>query len=518
MRYCPNYDMPIHTSYPSDYWGVRAAFFAGVRQGYDLSRFYENETFLYYKIGPNTDDGYGNQPLHWAQNIKTILFLIDKGADVNAIAKNSIAKTEYTALHCASAQGNKEIVDVLTLHNADVNIKGKGGYTPLHLSGNKEVAGLLIKHGANVNAKDHNDFTPLHAAAKECRVEVAKFLIEKGADINAKDDSGYIPLQYAIEKQCKEIENLLIQHIDIYQAVEHGYQAVVKSLIEHGTYINAIDNKGYTPLHWAKDVKMVDFLIKNGADINAIDKQGYTMLHWAAKKGYQEIAELLIRKNADIIESKDGNLPSKLATNELIRAKLESYEKGEALKEVKDKLIEEKEEMKATLEKKLKEVMEEKTTALEKLLKLQKGMRELQEEEPLIEKVLSEVKEEFSKCHLAKSLDSIVNQLDTINSELPVIAEYSSQSGRASFENTIDYVLKNIDSLEDKTKSKVVVAVTNMLNMLKKCGSQSEEKLDLIIDNVNYINDNMIRPAGEMTYFSMTGTMAEDNNSEYSFI
>ena len=41
-------------------------------------------------------------------------------------------------------------------------------------------------------------------------------------------------------------------------------------------------------------------LISNGADVNAKDDDGSTPLHYAAHEGHKEIAELLIAKGADV--------------------------------------------------------------------------------------------------------------------------------------------------------------------------------------------------------------------------
>jgi len=48
------------------------------------------------------------------------------------------------------------------------------------------------------------------------------------------------------------------------------------------------------------DTRRVGQLINLGADVNEMDGGGYTALHYAARKGYNEIAELLISNGADI--------------------------------------------------------------------------------------------------------------------------------------------------------------------------------------------------------------------------
>ena len=57
---------------------------------------------------------------------------------------------------------------ILIEQGADVNEKGSGGNSPLHLAAfanSTDVAKLLIAHGALVNAVSDSGGTPLHIAA-----------------------------------------------------------------------------------------------------------------------------------------------------------------------------------------------------------------------------------------------------------------------------------------------------------------------------------------------------------------
>ncbi len=46
--------------------------------------------------------------------------------------------------------------------------------------------------------------------------------------------------------------------------------------------------------------EVVELLLAKGADIKAVDNNGYTPLHWAAQKGHREAVELLLSKGADM--------------------------------------------------------------------------------------------------------------------------------------------------------------------------------------------------------------------------
>jgi ankyrin repeat protein len=514
----------------------------------------------------NEKDQYGNTPLHSSINelvdIELPELLITHGADVN-----EKDQTGRAPIHLATNFQHKKLVELLIEHGADINMGGELGWTPLHEAshGSFDMMRFLVEHGADVNVQDDSGSTPLHNAVsrgspkpieflvKHCaniytedkygdkpirsldrrnsrnaeehkkmeqllksgveegcatkllfdevkkgNIKVVESLIEDKADVNAKDSSGYTPLHWAVDKKCKEAAQLLI---------------------DNGADVSANDNYGWKILHWAKDVGIVDLLIKHNADVNAKDNSGYTLLHWAAKSGYGSIVEFLIGHGADIVKGKDGKMPSELATNESIREKLKNYEKAFE-KDQKDK---EKEEIKAALEgdlketqEKLKEVMDEKTTALEKLLKLQKDMRELQDEQPILEKVLLEMKEEFGKCNLAKSLDKAVQELEEIQSELTPYAYYSASltAKKLGFDGVIDELLSNPKLLDNASiKSKTLNAVDGMLNMFKTCGAQSEEKLYSITDKIGYIKDNMPEIADAPTF--ITG---DDNAYSYNSV
>ncbi len=110
-----------------------------------------------------------------------VKLLIDKGADVNAIAASGL-----TPLYLATLNGNKDLVELLITKGADVNTHDKKyRITPLHLAaedGHKEIIMLLLESGADVNPIDIKKDTPLDIAKKN----VVDLLISKGAKSKKK--------------------------------------------------------------------------------------------------------------------------------------------------------------------------------------------------------------------------------------------------------------------------------------------------------------------------------------------
>jgi len=125
---------------------------------------------------------------------------------------NALNPAGLSMLHFAAEYAdNVEVVKVLLSMGAKVDIKGQGGFTPLHMAatyGNVEIAKILISNRANVSSKENNGFTPLHIAAVARKtangrnIEIAKILVSKGADVNARSNTNakgglYTPLDLA---------------------------------------------------------------------------------------------------------------------------------------------------------------------------------------------------------------------------------------------------------------------------------------------------------------------------------
>ena len=96
---------------------------------------------------------------------------------------------EWTPLHYAALNGNKEIVELLIAKGADMNVTANEEWTPLHttaLEGNKEVVELLIAKGVDVNAKDIDGKTPLNSAEGEIADLLRKHGGKTGAELKAE--------------------------------------------------------------------------------------------------------------------------------------------------------------------------------------------------------------------------------------------------------------------------------------------------------------------------------------------
>ncbi|MEO1376511.1 MAG: ankyrin repeat domain-containing protein, partial [Cyanobacteria bacterium J06635_10] len=246
--------------------------------------------------------------LHRVNSVDWVQFLIAKGADVNRI------NFEYqTPLHYAAINYQKEIVEVLLSHQANVNAKDKFGNTPLHL-----ISQINQKTRKNLDIKSliNNQFD-FNAQNEKIRLAIVKLLVKKGADIELKNNRGYNPLHLAAKEHHKYIIEYLIKKgakIDeraasnaktplILAAEGFSNIHIIQLMIENGANVNAKDKHGETPLHIAamnanQNSDIIKLLVKSGADINAKNNNGETPLHKSLRRGSNQ-TQLFVELGAD---------------------------------------------------------------------------------------------------------------------------------------------------------------------------------------------------------------------------
>lgn len=148
----------------------------------------------------------------------------------------------------------------------------------------------MLNSGERVDARNSvHGLTALHYAAQLSKdVEVAKLLLDEGADVNARDNYGSTPLHYA-----------------------NRNSEVAEILVERGADVRARNNGDSTPLHravYTDNEDVVRLLLKEEVDVNARDDDDETPLHNI--KESTTIVGLLLREGADV-NARDwfGNTP-----------------------------------------------------------------------------------------------------------------------------------------------------------------------------------------------------------------
>jgi len=183
-------------------------------------------------INPNAQDSDGRTVLISAAargDLATVNALLARGVDPNVKDKRG-----YTALsHAIEAMYEDVVETLLNLPELDPNCRGLNGRPALLAyvwRDNKERVERLLVHGADVNAQDSDGDTALHGAAQTGNVDIVRILLDKGANPNAKNQQGGTPLMWA---------------------AVYGNQEAARLLLSRGADASLKDNDGITAAEWA---------------------------------------------------------------------------------------------------------------------------------------------------------------------------------------------------------------------------------------------------------------------------
>lgn len=103
----------------------------------------------------------------------------------------------------------------------------------------------------------------------------------------------------------------------VIEAVQARDCAAVEQLIADDWLIDVVDDRGNSPLHHAcmrGDVKIADMLIRRGANVHLGARGGVTPLHRAAQRGSRKLVELLLAAGAETsARTDDGHTPRRVA-------------------------------------------------------------------------------------------------------------------------------------------------------------------------------------------------------------
>ena len=165
-----------------------------------------------------------------------------------------------------------------------------------------------------INAPDSNGHTPLGNAAAHGWLKAAAYLLDHGAEVNANARGGTALLD-ATQAGNRTMVEFLLAHganvnginnnpnrIPMVIAVQHGFEAVTKALLNNKADVNVRDLQGNTPLFIAAQpgkTNIFQMLLAAGADVNVENDEGRTPLSFAAENGSLEMLKLLLAAKAD---------------------------------------------------------------------------------------------------------------------------------------------------------------------------------------------------------------------------
>jgi ankyrin repeat protein len=258
----------------------------------------------------------------------------------------------WTPLHYAAAYGQMDACRLLRAQGAPLCATGVRGITPLHLAahfGRFQIFKALMKAGSDPDEYHEHGlnaiFEILSNEAVSNSPDLATFLkwLFHGQeqfvlDTEAKDNSkrgilyhvAYPPgwtshsTRALTTIQSKTIELVLSEgargdELDIHEtsvlhaACRDGRLDLVERLVPRIYNIDAMDRRGYTPLHCAvesRKFELVSVLVREGSDINAVSHKdvydesydyrigGCTPLSLAAAQNWVEMVEYLLQHGA----------------------------------------------------------------------------------------------------------------------------------------------------------------------------------------------------------------------------
>uniref|UniRef100_A0A8C1MAZ2 Osteoclast-stimulating factor 1 n=1 Tax=Cyprinus carpio TaxID=7962 RepID=A0A8C1MAZ2_CYPCA len=113
--------------------------------------------------------------------------------------------------------------------------------------------------------------------------------------------TGLIPSNYVAE-QAESIDN------PMHEAAKRGNLSWLRECLDNKVGINGLDKAGNTALYWASGLSLFCPIMAHkikkillgqpNCELNQQNKLGDTALHAAAWKGYSDIVEMLLNKNA----------------------------------------------------------------------------------------------------------------------------------------------------------------------------------------------------------------------------
>lgn len=207
-----------------------------------------------------------------------------------------------------------EIKRILKEHPSIVSIRDDDGKTALHIAsemGNVALVRLLMQRKMDANVTDSNGWTPLHCASNKAHFEVCEELLRsKTIDVSISNDDSTTALVYLVRLRASLIPENKLQL----------YLKVLKSMVQKGANVNAINSFGEAPLHAAclrGTIHSVTFLLNSNANVNVLNSKTETALHWAVRMSKVDVVKVLMEYAADpFITSSSGPSPMELAIQE----------------------------------------------------------------------------------------------------------------------------------------------------------------------------------------------------------
>jgi ankyrin repeat protein len=213
------------------------------------------KTLLELGSNPNVANAFdGNHPLvilaklRSEENSKTLLLadlLLNAGSDplyevrYQADSAKRLDATQTPSYHetpllCCVRFQNEDLLKKMIEHETDINsLNPETGTSALMLAaalGYHNICNILIDAGAVINVSDSSGNTPLHLAANGYgeQIPVVKTLLQHGADVNAINEDGFTPAMLAKQMDNDACFKILDSRVEenIQPPAYHEFESV----------------------------------------------------------------------------------------------------------------------------------------------------------------------------------------------------------------------------------------------------------------------------------------------------
>ncbi|XP_071805425.1 E3 ubiquitin-protein ligase MIB2-like isoform X1 [Asterias amurensis] len=249
----------------------------------------------------------------------------NKGAVAELLVKHpdwvNTMNSGKTALQVASHQGHLEVIKVLLMSKASLEIHDQEGDTALHYAvfGNQpDVAEYLLKKKAKIDAVNNGQCSSLHVAVNKSFTACVRVLLRHKCNTNLQDSYGDTALHDAIAKNCKDIIDMLVEasgalftlknqrgfNVLHHAALKGNHYATEKLVTRARQLVNVKKDDGFSALHLSalnghRDVAEV-LITKGLADIDIRNSRKQTPLLLSVGQGHTNVIELLVSRGAGV--------------------------------------------------------------------------------------------------------------------------------------------------------------------------------------------------------------------------
>mmetsp|Transcript_88364 Transcript_88364/g.153048 ORF Transcript_88364/g.153048 Transcript_88364/m.153048 type:complete len:409 (-) Transcript_88364:221-1447(-) len=254
----------------------------------------------------------GNTPLHVAveapkNEIATVQCLLENGANVNAVNYIGATPLHYVCLRKSNFRG---VANILLENGAMINLQTVAGKSTLHFACENqlpELVQVLCLFGADVNLMDAELNSPVHltllreGGRDTVKREILEHLIMCSAQCVMPNAEGLCPLHLACRSGYVRCVQLLVdQRADVacmtargqtglYLACQGGHPEVAQLLLATASaLVDTPDIEGNTPLHVCAMVGNLDcalLLLKMDANTNLRNNARKTAFEVSKVKG-----------------------------------------------------------------------------------------------------------------------------------------------------------------------------------------------------------------------------------------